>query len=400
MTPEGVLRPLALAALLLAVFVVWFGYSVVLPILPALIVRTDAGLTGQAVARHTGLASSLYTLALFLFAPVWGWVSDRNGRRLVLAIGLLGYAASLVGAAALGGIAGLYAERFLSGLFAAAISPVASAVIGDCAPNEEWRARRLAWLGMAATAGLFLGPIVGAAATARSGTYLAFAGTAALAGIASAASLVVLSPRRASPPLRSAAQDRAGRSAVFLLLTLALIVGFGVGVFEVGLALRSDRALKLDAARLALLFAECSLVMFIAQAIVFSHLFKPGATWRTIAPGLAIMGASLLALPWSRDFLSLSIVVALVAASGGVLVPVFTYWVSLAAGPRQGADLGSQVAAASLGQALGSAAVGLLFDNELLPGLPFVLAGALLGLSALAGLGATRKLGDLRQGSG
>lgn len=46
-------------------------------------------------------------------------------------------------------------------------------MIGEFAPNEEWRARRLAWLGMAATSSLFLGPIVGAMAAAQSnGGYL------------------------------------------------------------------------------------------------------------------------------------------------------------------------------------------------------------------------------------
>ena len=161
MMPARALSPLALASLLLAVFVVWFGYSVVLPVLPSFILAADASLSAEAIARHTGLASSLYTLALFLFAPMWGWLSDRHGRRTVIAAGLFGYGVSLLGVASLGGIAGLYGERLLSGLFAAAISPVASAVVGDSAPNEEWRARRLAWLGMAATAGLFLGPAAG-----------------------------------------------------------------------------------------------------------------------------------------------------------------------------------------------------------------------------------------------
>lgn len=61
--------------------------------------------------------------------------------------------------------------------------------------------------------------------------------------------------------------------------------------------------------------------MFIAQAIVFSPFVRVGATWRTIAPSLALMGAGLIALPWSGGLLSLSIMLALVAASGRILVP-------------------------------------------------------------------------------
>ncbi|MCF8707669.1 MFS transporter [Rhizorhapis sp. SPR117] len=389
------LPPQALAALLLAVFVVWFGYSVMLPVLPSFIQAADAGLTTDAVARHTGLASSLYTLALFLFAPLWGWFSDRHSRRSVIIVGLLGYGVSLLGIVSFGGLAGLYLERLTSGLFAAAISPVASAVIGDCAPNENWRARRLAWLGMAATAGLFLGPAVGAAAAVHSGANLAFASTAALAIITAIGSLALLPQCLPSGNLRTTAQDAAGRKVVHVLLALSLVLGVAVGVFEVGLALRGDRTLGLGSAKLALLFAECSLVMFVAQAIVFSPLFKAAATWRTIAPGLAVMGAGVLMLPWSTGLLSLSIAVGLVAASGGILVPVFTYWISLAAGPQQGANLGSQLAVASLGQGIGSAVVGLLFNSGLVPNIPFLLAAALLGFSAAMSLGATARIRGL-----
>lgn len=396
MMPARALGPLALASLLLAVFVVWFGYSVVLPVLPSFILAADASLSAEAIARHTGLASSLYTLALFLFAPMWGWLSDRHGRRTVIAAGLLGYGVSLLGVASLGGIAGLYGERLLSGLFAAAISPVASAVVGDSAPNEEWRARRLAWLGMAATAGLFLGPAAGAAAAARSGAQLAFAATAALAIITAIGSLLLLPLHLPSAKLRPAAQDAARRRAVLFLLALSLVLGVAVGVFEVGLALRSDGVLGMGATQLAVLFAECSLVMFIAQAVVFSPWFKATATWRTIAPGLAIMGVGVLILPWSNGLLALSVVVGLVAASGGVLVPVFTYWVSLAAGPQQGTNLGSQVAAASLGQGIGSAIVGLTYNTDLVTGAPFVLAATLLVLSAVMSCSAAGRLRDLK----
>lgn len=390
------LPPLALAALLLAVFAVWFGYSVVLPVLPTFIQAADPGLAAKAVARHTGLASALYTLALFLFAPLWGRLSDRHGRRPVISIGLLGYAVSLLGVASLGGLAGLYIERLTSGLFAAAISPVASAVIGDCAPNEEWRARRLAWLGMAATAGLFLGPAAGAVAAAHSGASLAFAATAALAIITWIGALAVLPLHLAPTGLRPVAQNAAGRRAIPFLLVLSLVVGIAVGVFEVGLALRGAGMPGMGSRRLALLFAECSLVMFIAQAVIFSPVFKAAATWRMIAPSLAIMGAGVLLLPWSNGLFPLAVVVGLVGVSGGILVPVLTFWISLAAGSRQGASLGSQVAAASLGQGIGSAAVGLLLDSDWIPDTPFVLAAALLGLSAAMSLSRAGRFRNLK----
>ena len=80
--------PGTMAVLMLSVFTVSMGYGVLLPLLPFLIERLlgTAGDVAQ-VSRATGLLTSLYTLSLFLFAPAWGWMSDRYGRRPVLQIG-------------------------------------------------------------------------------------------------------------------------------------------------------------------------------------------------------------------------------------------------------------------------------------------------------------------------
>ncbi len=51
----------------------------------------------------------------------------------------------------------VYAERFLSGAFAAAVTPVASAAVADVARTDERRARHLAIIGAAGTKGERLG---------------------------------------------------------------------------------------------------------------------------------------------------------------------------------------------------------------------------------------------------
>ncbi|WP_293678861.1 hypothetical protein, partial [uncultured Phenylobacterium sp.] len=80
------------------------------------------------------------------------------------------------------------------------------------------------------------------------------------------------------------------------------------------------------------------------------------------------------------------------AASAGILSPILTYWISTKASQAQGAELGKQTAAASLGVAAGSAAGGLLFDFPPLPGLPFLLMTAVTGLAALLSLSLPRLL--------
>ena len=108
-----------MAALMLAVFTVSVGFGVVLPLLPYLIERLlGAGIEVAQVSRHTGLLTAVYTLSLFLFAPMWGRLSDRRGARGVLLVGLLGFGATMLAFSFVESLAAVYAERFLSGLFA------------------------------------------------------------------------------------------------------------------------------------------------------------------------------------------------------------------------------------------------------------------------------------------
>ncbi len=133
-----------MVVLMLSVFTVSMGYGIILPLLPYLIERLlGPGGDAAQVSRATGVLTGLYTLSLFLFAPVWGHLSDRFGRRGILLIGLIGFGATMMTFAFIESLTAVYAERFFSGMFAASVTPVALAAIGDLAANEEARARRL-----------------------------------------------------------------------------------------------------------------------------------------------------------------------------------------------------------------------------------------------------------------
>jgi predicted MFS family arabinose efflux permease len=131
------------------------------------------------------------------------------------------------------------------------------------------------------------------------------------------------------------------------------------------------------------MFMECSLVMFIAQGVIFSPFIKPESTRWLFAPGLAALAAGLTAVPFATGYFALVLAVGLVAASAGILSPIVAYWISLGAHESQGTKLGLQTASASLGQTLGSAIGGLLF-NMVLPGASFLVPAALVlgGLAA------------------
>jgi MFS family permease len=390
-----------MATLMLAVFTVSAGFGVVLPLLPYLIERLlGAGVEAAQVSRHTGLLTAVYTLSLFLFAPMWGRLSDRRGPRGVLLVGLFGFGVTMLVFSFVESLAAVYAERFLSGMFAAAVTPVAAAVIGNFTTTEQGRARRLAFVSMAGIAGFLLGPMLGVFVTRFAADFFTLAMPAGsitipLAATALLAFLVACAVAFAVPSGegRDRSQKTTGASVgqtawlVPKLLILTFIVSAGVGVFEVGLVLRGKQELALTPYQIALMFTECSLVMFVTQAIVFSPWFKPEATRWLIAPALAVLAAGLFLVPRASDFTLMLVVIGAVAASAGILSPILTYWISARAGSAQGWELGKQTAAASLGVTLGSAAGGLLYGVAAWPGASFVLTAGLTVLGFLLSLG-------------
>lgn len=396
---QGV-RPTVLAALMLGLFSVSLGYGAILPMLPDRIARVT-GLAGDASAlsQTTGILTGLYTAALFVFAPLWGWISDRYGRRKVLVIGLAGFGATMATFSLFESSMTLYAERFLTGLFAAAIAPVALAIVADLASADEERARRQSLVTLAGMAGFLVGPMAGAV-LAQSASVLPESGPFApqsfplvATGILSlAASIVVLMAvptvrRRPASGSIGATVTRPEPHLIWRLLIVSFVVAAAVGVVEVGLVLRGQRE-GLTAYQIATMFSECSLVMFIVQAIVFSPLVKPQATRWLIAPALLVLAVALFLLPKTSDYVLMLGLVGAVASSAGILSPIVTYWISSKAGASQGALLGRQTAAASLGATFGSVAGGVLFDLPYIKDASFLVAAVavLLGLLAAFGL--------------
>lgn len=364
----------SLLAMLLSVFAVSAGFGIVLPILPFLIEQFAGQNDLASIGSHTGLLMGVYVLAVFLFAPLWGAISDRRGRKPVILLGLSGFAVTVFVLAKAENLPVLYLGRFLSGAFSAAVTPAAFALIGDHAPDMAWRARRFALVNIAGSLGFFIGPMIGGLAvrssavlaggipaTAPSAPFVAAAALATVAALVALLSLPSATPRRAEG--HPAETPSANKGATCRLLAIAFATAYAVGSFEVGLSLQG-KSLGLDAAHIGAMFAECSLVMAVVQAAVFSPLLKPEVTRWFISPGLAVLLVGLVGISLFETDGAMAIAIGLIAASAGILSPIVTYWASLGPAKLQGTSLGRMTAFSSLGQATGSAAAGLLFRGE------------------------------------
>ena len=145
----------------LTVFIDLVGFGLILPLIP--LYTKSFGASGIVI----GVIMTSYSLMQFLFAPVWGRLSDRVGRRPVLltstACACLSYVIFALGSGlkdpnwALGTI---LISRIFAGICGANIT-VAQAYIADITPPEQ-RSAKMGLVGMAFGLGFILGPVLGA----------------------------------------------------------------------------------------------------------------------------------------------------------------------------------------------------------------------------------------------
>lgn len=153
----------------LTVFIDMLGFGVLIPVIPQLLGNPESPfyLLPPSVSLSTayfllGLLLASFPFAQFLAAPILGQLSDRYGRKKVLAISLTGTCVSYVLFAIgllLRNIPLLFAARLLDGFTGGNVS-VAQAAIADVTEPKD-RAKSFGMIGAAFGLGFILGPFIG-----------------------------------------------------------------------------------------------------------------------------------------------------------------------------------------------------------------------------------------------
>ena len=137
----------------LTVFIDLLGFGIVIPLMP---IYSKAF---HSSGLETGLLFSCFSGMQLIFAPMWGRLSDRIGRRPVLIGSLIGTAASYALFAHANSMGVLYASRLLAGFFGANISG-AQAYVADVTEGKD-RAKGMGMIGAAFGLGFTFGPLIG-----------------------------------------------------------------------------------------------------------------------------------------------------------------------------------------------------------------------------------------------
>src|SRR5687768_5867608 len=144
------MKKTSLLVLFLTVFMDLIGFGMIIPFLP--FYAREYGASGLMVGAVVGV----YSIMQFFFAPVWGRISDRIGRRPVLLISLTASCCGYLLFAIARNLPMLFLARVVAGAGGGNIG-VAQAYITDVTSPED-RAKGMGIIGAAFGLGFILGP--------------------------------------------------------------------------------------------------------------------------------------------------------------------------------------------------------------------------------------------------
>jgi MFS family permease len=409
--PGGTTPRSALLIVFLVVFIDLLGFGIVLPLLPlygddylkAYFPRGAESPEGGAIL---GLLMSSFSFMQFIFAPIWGRISDRIGRRPILVLGLIGsvlfyalfgYASDLPETSAGLALALLFAARIGQGVAGATIA-TAQAVIADCTTPDK-RRHGMALIGAAFGIGFTFGPLVGAGALALFPAHRGATGYAAavLSGVALVLALRLLPETRhfgEAPTSRKWLDLGAMRAALGHPLIGPVVLTFflatlGFGAFETTLAMMNRDLLGLPKEKNYLMFAYVGFVLMLTQGVIYRRLAKRVTEITFMALGILLMGtgvAGLAGVNWLKangtgtGLLPLMMAGMTLAVMGfAFLTPSAQALVSRGTSKdRQGEVLGVNQSAASMARILGPIFGLTLYKATPEHLLPYIFGAALL----------------------
>ncbi|CAM4157034.1 multidrug efflux MFS transporter [Streptococcus penaeicida] len=144
--------------------VAWLGtfftgasFSLVMPFMPLFV--ENLGVAKDQVEWYAGLAVAISALASAVFAPIWGRLADRYGRKPMMVRAALMMTFTMGGLAFIPNVHWLIILRLLNGVFAGYV-PNSTAMIASQVPRDK-TGYALGTLGTGVTAGMLIGPLIG-----------------------------------------------------------------------------------------------------------------------------------------------------------------------------------------------------------------------------------------------
>jgi DHA1 family multidrug resistance protein-like MFS transporter len=357
--------------------VVMLGYGMVMPIMPFYIEHLGVGGT------ELGWLMATYSLMQLIFAPIWGALSDRYGRKPILSIGVLGYAITLLMFGLSTKFWMLFIARSLSGILSSATNPTAMAYISDNAPEKE-RSKGMGQLGAAVGVGVIFGPLMGGYLSADSLSLPFFFGS----GLAFVALLFVifllpesnnayistgeLDPSNGQNPSQQPIFTKSPRtidiyqhvilSPAGILLLLIFIMSFGMTNFQGMIGLYTVDKFAFNTKQVGAIWMVMGVMLILVQGGLTGFLSKKLGDLILIRLGLLGGAIGFILVAGAVDYTTTLLAIGVFIFALAFIGPALNSYISFFAGEHQGAVMGLNSAMTSLGRVIGPLWGGSIYD--------------------------------------
>ncbi|USN47228.1 MAG: MFS transporter [Pseudobdellovibrionaceae bacterium] len=376
----------AILIIFLTVFIDLVGFGIIIPLTPFLVTSFGAD------AFMVGLLMGIYSLAQFLFAPLWGQLSDRLGRRPIILVSLLGAGLSHLMFAFADHLWVLFVARALAGLFGANIS-TAMAYIADITEKKD-RSKSMGLIGAAFGLGFVLGPFLGGifaqfgdslGDVAPFGKSFAAVG-AAIICLLNFGMAIFLLKESLPQSLRSQVKKRPPRfknitkhfstPVVGSLMTIFFLGTVGMASMEASLFLFVKDQFNWDMVTASYGFAYVGVIMVLTQGLFIRKLMPLWGERKVLLIGLFLFAIGIGGIGWAEHVWYLGIVVTLLALGSGFMNPAINGSISLlTSNEEQGSVMGVNQSLSAMARIFGPAIGGWLYVHAGHSS-PFWLSGA------------------------
>lgn len=372
------------------------GFGMVIPLV---------GLYGRhygATALQLSLLGGIFSILQFFFAPFWGALSDRIGRRPVILISLLGSTISYIIFGLAPNYGWLLLSRAFGGIFAANIS-AAQAYIADVTPPEE-RARGMGLIGAAFGIGFTLGPPLGGIAAAKLGLSAPGLIAASICGLnfllaifrlpesypAEARAASAGRARRGWMPLPIAKLSQAARHPeLWFLLMASFLFTFGFSNMEQTFSLLFQQKFSLETGeagyRTGMVLMASALIGAVIQGGLIRRLVAVHGERKLMLGGLCFNLLAMAIFPFGPTYASYFLIAIPVALGSALVNPSLRSLISRSvSSTEQGSMMGVSESLGSLARAAGPFFGLMTFSMD--PRVPYFTASLISFVLLLGGL--------------
>jgi multidrug resistance protein len=375
------------------IFIDLMGITLIIPFINDFV--ADLGGDEQSV----GLLLGSYAFMQLLFAPVWGRISDRIGRRPVIIIGLFTSAVAFTIFGMADKLWLLFASRMLAGLATANIS-TAQAYVADITPPKE-RAGRMGLVGAAFNLGFIVGFPIGGMLSSAFGNQAPVLFAAAISLVNGLAALVIL-PESYPKDVRPKAEERMSahpwvvaritlrnlrrfwkQPGLTRVFTSFFIYSVAFSIIHVTFVEYFRDVMNLPPSARGFVFMFLGVIGAITQGTVVKWLVRQWGEDRVIELGLLIAGMGLALIPFLRTVALIYVGTFLIAFGNSLIMPSVMAVISVRSKEHeQGIAMGVTQSLGSLARIIGPTYGGFTYA-QINMYFPFLSAGA----AALGALG-------------